>query len=102
MGGLNAGLSKVEVSEIIGQMALYVGFPALTASVSELTTRYRGMRLLDIFNEDSEVGIQAALAAGMPASLYDPLNVHTGFEDISRITSLIRYNSDDIRIVCRL
>ncbi len=28
VGGLNAGLSKVEISEIIWQMSLYGGFPA--------------------------------------------------------------------------
>ena len=40
--------------------------------------------------EDSEVGIQAALAAGMPAILYDPFNVQTGFDDIPRISSLMQ------------
>ena len=40
--------------------------------------------------EDSEVGIQAALAAGMPAILYDPFNVHTGFAEVPRISSLMQ------------
>lgn len=185
-------------SEDCASQALIDVIPALTASVAELTTRYRGMRLLDIFNdiecrhpgavpdqylelyraqehalsstmikaspgadamltqlekpkciasnaptektrrslrncgldhhfthgifsandlqawkpdptlflhaaasfqaepascvviEDSEVGIQAALAAGMPAILYDPLDVHSGFDDIPRISSLMQ------------
>ncbi len=40
--------------------------------------------------EDSEVGIQAALAAGMPAILYDPFVVRSGFDDIPRISSLVQ------------
>ena len=185
-------------SEDCASQALIDVIPALTASVSELTTRYRGMRLLDIFNdierhhpgaipdqcldiyrareealslsmiqaspgadamlsrlskpkciasnaptektqrslencglahhftegifsandlqawkpdptlflhaaeryqvepaaciviEDSEVGIQAALAAGMPAVLYDPFALHTGFNDFPKVSSLLQ------------